>query len=159
MNKLFAFLTVETKITNLKRLGKYEEGKRPRTVVVNVSIEWQKRLILMSPAELKIYDKTIFVSKELSLSEFLIENKLVMKRRTMIEIGVSAKNLRLRDFVLYQYDEESGNWKRVEESNWLPTAKYLKILCLNVRNILNINRRTALSNAILQTDYDILCLK
>ena len=117
MNKLFAFLTVETKITNLKRLGKYEEGKRPRTVVVNVSIEWQKRLILMSPAELKIYDKTIFVSKELSLSEFLIENKLVMKRRTMIEISVSAKNLRLRDFVLYQYDEESGNWKRVEESN------------------------------------------
>ena len=36
VNKLFAFLSVEAKITDLKRLGKYEEGKRPRTVVVNV---------------------------------------------------------------------------------------------------------------------------
>ena len=117
VNKLLAFLTVEAKITDLKRLGKYEEGKRPRTIVVNVSNEWQKRLILMSLAKLKNYDKTVFVSKELSPSEFLIENKLLMKRRTMIETGVSAKNLRLRDLVLYQYDEESGNWKKVEESN------------------------------------------
>ena len=147
VNKLFAFLTVEAKITDLKRLGKYEEGKRPRTIVVNVSNEWQKRLILMSLAKLnqhqqknssfkchftnrlrytmshrdepkqlttycQNYDKTVFVSKELSPSEFLIENKLLMKRRTMIETGVSAKNLRLRDLVLYQYDEESGNWKK-----------------------------------------------
>ena len=63
------------------------------------------------------YDKTLFMSKELSPNEYLIENKLLMKRRTMIETGVSAKNLRLRDLVLYQYDEESGNWKKVEESN------------------------------------------
>ena len=56
-------------------------------------------------AKFKNYDKTLFVSKELSPSEILIENKLLMKRRTMIEIGVSAKNLRLRDLVLYQYDE------------------------------------------------------
>ena len=117
VNKLFAFLTVEAKITVLKRLGKNEEGKRPRTIVVKVSNEWQKRLILMSLAKLKNYDKTLFVSKELSPSEFLIENKLLMKRRTMIDTGVSAKNLRLRDLVLYQYDEESGNWKKVEESN------------------------------------------
>ena len=116
VNKLFAFLTVETKITDLKRLGKYEEGKRPRTIVVNVSIEWQKRLILMSLAKLKNYDKTLFVSKELSSSEFLIDNKL-MKRRTMIETGVSAKNLMLRDLFLYQYGEETGNWKKIEESN------------------------------------------
>ena len=100
VNKLFAFLTVEAKITDLKRLGKYEEGKRPRTVVVKVSNELQKRLILMSLAKLKNYDKTLFVSKELSPIEFLIENKLLRKKRTMIEIGVSAKNLRLRDLVL-----------------------------------------------------------
>ena len=111
------FLTVEAKITDLKRLGKFEERKRPRTIVLNVSNEWQKRLILMSLPNLKNYDKTLFVSKELSPSEFLIENKLLMKRRTMIETGVSDKNLRLRDLVFYQYDEESGNWKKVEESN------------------------------------------
>ena len=117
MKKLFAFLTVEAKITDLKRLGKYEEKKRPRTVVVNVSNELQKRLILMPLEKLKNYDRTLFVSKVLSPSELLIENKLLMKRRTMIEIGASAKNLRLRDLVLYQYDKESGNWKKVEESN------------------------------------------
>ena len=81
VNKLFAFFKIEAKITDLKRLGKYEEGKRPRTIVVNVSNEWQKRLILMSLAKLKNYDKTLFVSKELSPSAFLIENKLLMKRR------------------------------------------------------------------------------
>ena len=94
-----------------------KKEKKPRTVVVNVSYEWQKRLTLMSMAKLKNYDKTLFVSKELSPSEFLIENKLLMKRRTMIETGVSAENLRLSDLVLYQYEEESGNWKKVEESN------------------------------------------
>ena len=117
VNKMFAFLTVEAKITDLNRLGKYEEGKKPRTVVVSVSYEWQKRLTLMSMAKLKNYDKTLFVSKELSPSEFLIENKLLMKRRTMIETGVSAENLRPSDLVLYQYEEESGNGKKVEESN------------------------------------------
>ena len=117
VNKMFAFLTVEAKITDLNRLGKYEEGKKPRTVVVNVSYESQKRLTLMSMAKLKNYDKTLFVSKELSPSEFLIENKLLMKRRRMIETGVSAENLRPSDLVLYQYEEESGNWKKVEESN------------------------------------------
>ena len=61
--------------------------------------------------------QTLFVSKELSPSEFLIENKLLMRRQTMIETGVSAKNLRLRDLVLYLYDEENGNWKKFEESN------------------------------------------
>ena len=117
VNKMFAFLTVEAKITDLNRLGKYEEGKKPRTVVVSVSYEWQKRLTLMSMAKLKNYDKTLFVSKELSPSEFLIENKLLMKRRTMMETGVSAENLRPSDLVLYQYEEESGNGKKVEESN------------------------------------------
>ena len=122
MNKLFAFLTVEARITDLKRLGKYEDVKRSRTVVVNASNERQKRLILISLANLKNYDKTLFVSKELSPSEFLIENKLLMKRRTMIEIGVSAKNLRLRDLVLYQYDEDSGNWKK-----WKKAIDYLMV--------------------------------
>ena len=117
VSKLFAFLTVEAKIPDLKRLGKYNEGKRPRTVVVNVSNEWQQRLILKSQEKFKNYDKTLFVSKKLSPSEFLIENNLLMKRRTMTKIGVSAKNLRLRDLVLYQYDEEIGNWKKFEESN------------------------------------------
>ena len=116
MNKLFAFSTVEAKITELKRLGKYEEGKRPRTVVVNVTNEWQKRLTLMSLAKLKNYDKTLSVSKELSPSEFLIENKLLMKGQTLIEIGVSAKNQRLRDLVFYQYDEENGNWKKSKKA-------------------------------------------
>ena len=70
----------------------------------------------MSLAKLKNYDKTLFASKELSLSEGLIENKFLMKRRTMIETGVSAKNLKLRDLVLYQYDEESGNWKKSKKA-------------------------------------------
>ena len=65
VNKLFAFLTVEAKIKDLKRLGNYEEGRRPRTVVLNVSKEWQKRLILMSLAKLKIYD-TLFLCQKSS---------------------------------------------------------------------------------------------
>ena len=63
----------------------------------------------MSLAKMKNYDKTLFVSKELSPSKFLVENKLLMKRRTMLDNGVSVKNLRLRNLVFYQNDEESGN--------------------------------------------------
>ena len=62
----------------------------------------------MSLAKLKNYDKTLFVSKELSPSEFLIENKLLMNRRTMIETGVPAQNLRLRDLVLTTKKVEIG---------------------------------------------------
>ena len=68
------------------------------------------------PGKIEKLRQTLFVSKELSPSEFLIENKLLMKRRTMIDIGVSAKNLRLRDLVLYQYDEKSGSWKKSKKA-------------------------------------------
>ena len=66
---------------------------------------------------LQLHPKRRIVNLETEKLLLRVANKLLMKRRTMIETGVSAKNLRLRDLVLYQYDEESGNWKKVEESN------------------------------------------
>ena len=41
INKIFA-LTIDAAITDLKRLGKCEDGKAPLTVIVNVSDNCQK---------------------------------------------------------------------------------------------------------------------
>ena len=67
----------------------------------------------------KLRQNSFCVKKKLSPNEFLIENKLLMKRQKKIETGVSAKNLGLRHLVLYHYDEESGNWKKVESNCYL----------------------------------------
>ena len=43
VNKLFVFLTINSEVTDLKRLGKFEEdASKPRTIIVKLSNDWQK---------------------------------------------------------------------------------------------------------------------
>ena len=105
VNKLFAFLTINAEVTDFKRLGKFEEdASKPRTITVKLSNDWQKRLILVSLAKLKHYEKTVYVSKELSPNELLAENKLLKQRRELIDNGIPPRDLRIRELKLYKYE-------------------------------------------------------
>ena len=119
VNKLFAFLTKNAKITDLKRLGKFEEDNtKPRTIIVKLSNECQKRLILVSLSKLKNYDKTVYVSKELNPNELQAENKLLKQRRELIDNGTQPSNLRIRELKLYKFD--GCNWTPVEVTETEP---------------------------------------
>ena len=60
-------LRVTCNVTDLKRLGKYQEVKS-RTLVVKIDSDYAKRLILLSLAKMKHYSKPVFISKELNPS-------------------------------------------------------------------------------------------
>ena len=92
-------LKVHGNVTDLKRLGKYTEGKN-RTLVAKLDSDYAKRLILLSLRKMKEYDKQVFISKELTPDEQTKENNLLLKRRKLIGLGTSAKELRIRNLVL-----------------------------------------------------------
>ena len=119
VNKLFAFLTINAEVTDLKRLGKFEEdASKPRTIIVKLSNDWQKRLILVFLAKLKHYEKTVYVSKELSPNELLAENKLLKQRRELIDNAFPPRDLRIRELKLYKY--EGSTWVQVESNEKEP---------------------------------------
>ena len=119
VNKLFALLTINAEVTDLKRLGKFEEdASKPRTIIVKLSNDWRKRLILVSLAKLKHYEKTVYVSKELSPNELLAENKLLKQRRELIDNDFPPRDLCIRELKLYKY--QGSTWVQVESNKKEP---------------------------------------
>ena len=60
ISDLMPFLSIEREITEIKRIGPYQEG-RARTIVFTVANKFHRRLILLSISKLKEYDKLVFV--------------------------------------------------------------------------------------------------
>ena len=118
VNQLFAFLTINAEVTDFKRLGKFEDASKPRTIIVKLSNDWQKRLILVSLAKLKHYEKTVYVSKELSPNELPAENKLLKQRRELIDNGFPPRDLCIRELKLYRY--EGSTWVQAESNEKEP---------------------------------------
>ena len=94
-------------VTDLKRLGKYQEGKS-RTLVAEIDSDYAIRLILLSLAKMKDYGKPVFISKKLNPSEQAIKNEILETRREMIKTGTNLKKLRIRNLVLQIEDNRKG---------------------------------------------------
>ena len=108
---MISHLEVDCNIKDLKRIGKYTEGKN-RTLIVNVDSKHAKRLILLSLRKLKTYTKSIYVSKELNPNEQILENNLLLKRRELIIAGTDPKKLRVRNLTLQK--EENKKWINID---------------------------------------------
>ena len=61
-------LQITCNVTDLKRVGKFSEGKS-RTLIVKIDSDYAKRLILLSLSKMKNYKMPIFISKELNPEE------------------------------------------------------------------------------------------
>ena len=100
-------LGVQPTITNMKRLGKFNaQRKRPRTILVTFSNAWDARLLLAKAYLLKDLDEAVFFSKALSTQEIEDENKILKKRRELIESGIDPDELKLRSLKLYHKGEQ-----------------------------------------------------
>ena len=94
-------------IENIYRLGKFRaENSRPRTLLVKLNNEWATRKILAKSHLLKNYGLSVFISKSLSSAERLVEQKLLLKRRELIESGVQRSQLRIRNNKLFNDNVE-----------------------------------------------------
>ena len=111
ISDLITFLSIECEITEIKRIGPYQEGKA-RTIVFTVANKFHRRLILLSISKLKEYDKLVFVSKEINAEEAKQERLILKKRREMIEAGILRKGLKIRDLKLYKKD--GNDWVEVK---------------------------------------------
>ena len=84
MKAIAKHLRVTCNVTDLKRLGKYQEGKS-RTLVAKKDSDYAKRLILLSLAKMKDYGKPVFISEELNPSEQAMENVILQTRRLVLQ--------------------------------------------------------------------------
>ena len=107
VNKVFGFLNVDCEISDLRRLGSYEEAKtsgKNRPIIVDLANPWQKRIIFLSLYKLKGYGKPVYISRELNPDEITIENELLKQRRDLINKGTPAKDLRVNNLKLLRRD-------------------------------------------------------
>ena len=110
MKAIAKHLRVTCNVTDLKRLGKYQEGKS-LTLVAKINSDNAKRLILLSLAKMKDYGKPAFISKELNPSERAIEKVIPQTRREMIKTGTNPQKLRIRNLLLQI--EDNRKWTNV----------------------------------------------
>ena len=96
ISDLMPFLSIECEITEIKRIGPYQEG-RARTIVFTVANKFNRRLILLSISKLKEYNKLVFVIKEINAQEAKQERLIHKKRRELIEAGILRKELKTSD--------------------------------------------------------------
>ena len=80
VEKVLVHMGVDVSITDIRRLGKYEQ-KKTRTILIKVANAVHKRLILLSAFKLKEYAEKVFVSPEVSNEDFLREKQLLKKER------------------------------------------------------------------------------
>ena len=72
------FLNVDSNIEDCRRIGTYNQNK-DRTIIVKLSNDWNRKLLLLSLGKLRNYDKKVYLSRELSNEELLLENDLLKK--------------------------------------------------------------------------------
>ena len=102
VRKVLFHLNVNCTVTGLKRFGRRGTSKpgNCRTLIVNVSNQEDKRIILLSARKMTEYDKRIFLDRELTKEELAVEKAALKKCREMIEEGAEPRNLRIRNVKL-----------------------------------------------------------
>lgn len=90
-------------IVSIKRIGKPDnERKSPRPVLVTFKNQTSRNKILTAASKLKDYASKVYIAPMLSKEEYTIEQKLLKKRRDLINEGVERSELKIRNLKLYQ---------------------------------------------------------
>ena len=157
----------------LKRVGQFKDlSLKPRTLIVQVDKEACRTLLLKASQELKNYrelSEPLFLLKELTIEELKNENESLRMRKVKNDQGVPRKKLRIRN-LNFEMQNDQGIWEEVYDnvadsaeapSAWLPNRNHetqVYLLMWNVRSMLDLNRRTALSNALALQQLHIISL-
>ena len=104
INEILTKIGVETKVKELRRLGKFDEDrKKSRTVLINFNTEHEARLVLAKSYEKRTEhkDEDIFLMPMLSREDVLKNNLCLKKRRELINNSIPPDNLKIRNFELF----------------------------------------------------------
>ena len=80
IENILKFLNADSNIEDFRRIGTYSENK-DKTIIVKLSNDWNRKLLLLSLGKLRNYDKKVYLSRELPKEEQLLENNLFKKTR------------------------------------------------------------------------------
>ena len=158
VNGILDTMGVKTSIVELRRLGMFNaERKKPRTLLVTLPNEHEARLTLAKSHEHREMLKQKAVSKlpALSKEDALKENLILKKRRELLDEGVPAEKLKIRNLELFIERQKLEIKTEGAKSDWLC---FLNILQLNTRSLIDIDRGMKFSNAVLTSNYNEICL-
>ena len=174
VESVFEFLAgKKCNVKSLKRVGQFKDlSPKPRTLIVQVDDEACRTLLLKASRELKNYRELsgpVFLPKELTIEELKTENETPRMGKVKIDQGVPREKLRIRN-LKHEMQNDQGIWEDVYHnvadsaeapSAWLPNRNHetqVHLLMWNVRSMLDLNRRTALSNALSLQQFNIISL-
>ena len=109
IENILKILNADSNIEDCRRIETYNENK-DRTIIVKLSNDWNRKLFLLSLGKLQKYDKKVYLSRELSKEEQLLENDLITKRRAYIESGIPRNNDKVQNLKLLHYNDQSNTW-------------------------------------------------
>ena len=104
VKKILQSFNVNTEITSMKRLGKFDKTRiKPRTLLVTVRIEYDKKLIMAKSVENRevLTEESIYFLPALSKADVIKENQVLKKRRELLDEGVPREKLKIRNFELF----------------------------------------------------------
>ena len=107
VKEVLDFLDERPTIVDARRLGKFkpsfkEKRTRPRSTLLTVANVWEAKQILVKASLLRGFTKSkAFLSPSLSQEDIIKERKVLKKRRELINSGVQAKSLKIKNFQLF----------------------------------------------------------
>ena len=107
VKEVLDFLDERPTIVDARRLGKFkpsfiEKRTRPRSTLLTVANVWEAKQILGKASLLRGFTKfKAFLSPSLSQEDIIKERKVLKKRRELINSGVQAKSLKIKNFQLF----------------------------------------------------------
>ena len=118
IENILKFLNVGSNIEECRRIGTFNKNK-DKTIIVKLSNDWNRKLLLLSFGKLRNYDKKVYLSRELSKEEELLENDLLKRRREYIESGIPRNKVKVQNLKLLHYDDQSNAWDEVAlDAGW-----------------------------------------
>ena len=119
--------------------------------------EYETRITLAKSQEFRngLVEKNIYMRPALSRDDALKENQMLKKRRELLDgAAVPKKKLKIRNLEIYN----DGVKVQLDVQNAHRLGGFLHTLQLNTRRLINIERRSKFVIAVINSDFNVLCL-
>ena len=157
VNNLLNSIDANAHVSVKQRLEKFRnDRKKPRAVLVTLVNEHETRITLAKSREFRnnLDERNIYMLPALTRDDAQKENQMLKKQRELLDGGVPKEKLKVRNLELY--NDGVKVQLVVQNVPWL--GGFFYILQLNTRSLVNIERRSKFMNAIINSDYNVLCL-
>ena len=104
VNDLLCSIGANAHVKEIQRLGKFRNDReKPRSVLVTLANEHETRITLAKSRKFRnnLVERSIYILPALTRNDALKENKMLKKRRELLDGGVPREKLIIRNLELY----------------------------------------------------------